>query len=67
MDHRSLQEEYARLRAQLAEAYSAPVWQPQRIDGLADALADIERRLVSQAPHATWRSAGTQALPSPSP
>ena len=66
MNHRSLQEEYAQLRAQLDEAYRAPVWQPQRIDGLADALADIERRLVSQTPNAAWRGMGAQPSPSPS-
>ena len=54
MNHRILQEEYSRLRAQLAEAYSAPRWETGRIDRLADELAALERRLARQSPDAAW-------------
>lgn len=63
MNNPVLQEEYARLRAQLAEAYSAPQWQSGQIDRLANALAAVERQLVSQAPGATWR----ELSPTPTP
>lgn len=49
-----LQEEYSRLRALLAEAYSAPRWETGRIDRLADELAALERRLARQSPDAAW-------------
>lgn len=63
MNNPVLQEEYARLRAQLAEAYSAPQWQSGQIDRLANALAAVERQLASLAPGATWR----ELRPTPSP
>lgn len=65
MNNPVLQEEYARLRAQLAEAYSAPVWQTGTIDRLANALAAVERQLANQAPGATWRE--LRRTPSPPP
>ncbi|GIX24216.1 MAG: hypothetical protein KatS3mg122_1447 [Caldimonas sp.] len=54
MNTAALQQEYARLRAQLAEAYDAPVWQTGRIDRLANALAAVERQLAAQAPDTPW-------------
>jgi hypothetical protein len=54
MNHRTLQEEYSRLRTQLAEAYSAPRWETGHIDRLADELAALERRLARQSPDTAW-------------
>jgi hypothetical protein len=54
MNHRILQEEYSRLRAQLAEAYNAPRWDTGHIDRLADELAALERRLARQSPDTAW-------------
>ncbi len=57
-----LHREYQRLREALEAAYRAPVWDTQRIDRLADALARIERRAVSRpaglaAPFRSWPKA----------
>lgn len=65
MNTAALQQEYARLRAQLAEAYDAPVWQTGRIDRLANALAAVERQLAAQAPAPPWRD--TRRPPPPAP
>lgn len=51
--------EYQRLRDALEAAYRAPVWDSQRIDRLADALARIERRAAAlpaglSAPFRPW-------------
>lgn len=54
MNNPVLQQEYARLRAQLAEAYSAPRWETGRIDRLADELAALERRIARQSPDLAW-------------
>lgn len=44
---------YLRLRAELASAYEAPVWDSLRIDGLTDAIAATESAIAaSGAPEA---------------
>ena len=40
----------ARLRLELAEAYSAPAWRVGRIDRIAEELAEIERAMASSHP-----------------
>ncbi|MFN3417540.1 MAG: hypothetical protein ACK4ZD_14640 [Caldimonas sp.] len=68
MNHRNLQEEYSRLRAQLADAYNAPRWETGRIDRLADELAALERRLARQPPDTAWTdTALAPEPPRPSP
>ena len=51
---------YSRLRTELARAYEAPVWDSRRIDGLTDAIADIESAIAtSGAPEAFTLSMAT--------
>ncbi|NUZ07808.1 hypothetical protein [Piscinibacter koreensis] len=51
MSHRGseLMNEYERLRRQLEAAYAAPVWDSGRIDGIIDAIAQVERTLGARA------------------
>ena len=41
---------YARLRQELADAYSASAWRAGRIDRIAEELADTERALACYQP-----------------
>ena len=41
---------HARLRQELAEAYSAPAWRVGRIDRIAEELAETERAMASGQP-----------------
>jgi hypothetical protein len=41
---------HARLRQELAEAYSAPAWRVGRIDRIAEELAETERAMTSAHP-----------------
>lgn len=43
-----LEGKYTRLRAELAEAYAAPVWHTRHIDRLATELAQIDLELQGQ-------------------
>ena len=38
---------YQVLRSELDEAYSAPVWDSDRIDRIADEIAPVERELAA--------------------
>lgn len=48
MGHNELVGKYSRLREELADAYSAPVWQSGHIDRLTDEIAETERALAAR-------------------
>ena len=50
MTREQLTGKHARLRQELADAYSAPAWRVGRIDRIADELAETERAIVAGQP-----------------
>jgi energy-converting hydrogenase A subunit M len=50
MELEMLMHRYLRLRAELAAAYHSRPWQSDRIDPLADDLAEVEQRIAILRP-----------------
>ncbi len=52
MNDKELDGQYHRLRRQLDDAYTAPIWDSLRIDRIAEALLPVERALAARQPPA---------------